>query len=93
MDNAQKCAEAWVNRDLQVLKGLGFTPTQQKVDERISEIRECLLATVEGGLDIGTIIKCVVSVKIVEHPEHGWGLDGGKHGFYGYGEAMRLLRL
>lgn len=35
------------------------------------------------GLDVGTLIKHTIPVKLVHHQKHGWCFDGGKsYGLY-----------
>jgi len=74
-----------IRHTLQCLKRAGFDwrPKREMIKRSITRDLGKINDTLADGLDVGTLIKHTIPVKLVNHPEHGWCFDGGKsYGLY-----------
>ncbi len=77
---------------LQSLKeaGVDWRPLKKNIEKSIEKKVEKINTILSEGLDIGTLIRHRIPVKLVDRPKFGWCFDGGKkYGLYPIIENLR----
>ena len=63
--------------------GVDWRPKRELIKRSITKDLGKINAILADGLDVGTLIKHTIPVKLVHSREHGWCFDGGKsYGLY-----------
>ncbi len=77
---------------LQSLKeaGVDWRPLRKNIEKSIEKKVAKIDNVLSEGLDIGTLTKHRIPVKLVDHPKFGWCFDGGKK--YGLYQILDYLR-
>lgn len=77
---------------LQSLKeaGVDWRPLRKNIEKSIEKKMGKIDNILSEGLDIGTLTRHRIPVKLLDHPKFGWSFDGGKkYGLYPILDQLR----
>ena len=77
---------------LQNLKeaGVDWQPLRKNIEKSIEKKVAKIENILSEGLDIGTLRRHFISVRLADHPKFGWCFDGGKkYGLYPILDQLR----